>query len=203
MSRLEEMYKQRCMTFGDIQEHLPTLREYASKCNHITETGVRSAVSSYAFATGLLGKSDNKLIQIDLKNHPNIQQFLGECAAEGINATFYEQSDLECPMEPTELLFIDTWHVYGHLKREFVRWHSYVSKYMILHDTTVDEYQGETIRMGYNGEQQSKDTGIPLCEINMGLWPAVVEFLSQHPEWVLEKRFTNNNGLTILRRVEA
>ena len=50
MSVIEQKYKQRCTTPSDINEHLPVLRDYASKCTHITETGVRSAVSSYAFA---------------------------------------------------------------------------------------------------------------------------------------------------------
>jgi hypothetical protein len=31
----------------DICEHLPILAKYASKCNHITEFGVRSVVSTY------------------------------------------------------------------------------------------------------------------------------------------------------------
>jgi len=75
-----------------------------------------------------------------------------------------------------------------------------VKKYILLHDTTVDEYIGETIRGGHNAETQSKSSGIPVLEINMGLWPAVVEFLSNHPEWAIEKRYTNNNGLTILKR---
>ena len=34
-----------------------------------------------------------------------------------------------------------------------------------------------------------------------GLWPAVEEFLNEHSEWQLETRYTNNNGLTILKRV--
>jgi hypothetical protein len=37
-------------------------------------------------------------------------------------------------------------------------------------------------------------------EINNGLWPAVVEFLEENPEWYLKERFTNNHGLTILAR---
>lgn len=201
MSVIEAKYKQRCTTSSDINEHLPTLRDYASRCRHITETGVRSAVSSYAFAAGLLGKNPNKLIQIDLNNHPNITQFQKECENEDINTIFYEQSDLDCPLETTDLLFIDTWHVYGHLKRELARWHSYTLKYIILHDTTVDEIYGETIRNGWNAVEQSKSSGIPVDEINRGLWPAVEEFLKDHPEWVLEKRFTHNNGLTILTHV--
>jgi len=36
----------------------------------------------------------------------------------------------------------------------------------------------------------------------MGLWPAVEEFLAEHPsEWALQHRYTNNNGLTVLKRV--
>jgi hypothetical protein len=201
MSTIETKYLERCITPSDINEHLPTLYNYASMCLHITETGVRSAVSSYAFAKGLLGKKGAKLVQVDLENHPNVTLFQSECATEGLNSTFHQQSDLECPTEETELLFIDTWHVYGHLKRELNHWNTFVSKYIILHDTTVDEWLGETIRAGWNAEEQSKATGIPVLEIKMGLWPAVVEFLSQHPEWVLEKRLTNNNGLTILKRI--
>ena len=77
----------------------------------------------------------------------------------------------------------------------------FCKKYIIMHDTTVDEWHGETIRMRCNAQQQSIDSGIPLDEINKGLWPAIEEFLREHPEWKIEKRFVNNNGLTILARI--
>ena len=70
-----------------------------------------------------------------------------------------------------------------------------------MHDTTVDEWLGETIRCRLNAQQQSVQSGFPVEEINKGLWPAVQECLDANPEWVLHERFTNNNGLTILRRV--
>jgi hypothetical protein len=69
-----------------------------------------------------------------------------------------------------------------------------------MHDTTVDEWQGETIRCGLNAYQQSAQTGIPVEEINRGIWPAIDEFLAVHPEWTIERRYINNNGLTILAR---
>jgi hypothetical protein len=200
-SNIYNKYTQKCRESSDINEHLPTLYEYARKVDHITECGVRGVVSSYAFAAGLLGKPKNRLICVDLDTNDNVRAFGGECAAEGINRVFYQQSDLDCPIEQTDLLFIDTWHIYGHLKRELARWHSHVGKYIIMHDTTVDEWQGETIRCGWNAHQQSAQTGIPVDEINRGLWPAVEEFLRAHPEWKLERRYTNNNGLTILARV--
>lgn len=199
---LEAQYTLKCDTRSDINEHLPTLRTLATECRHITEAGVRSVVSSYAFATALKGKVDHTLVQVDLKKSANVTTFQAECAAEGVNTVFYEESDLTCPVAETDLLFIDTWHIYGHLKRELARWHSYAKTYIVLHDTTVDEWTGETIRCGWDAVAQSKASGIPVEEINKGLWPAVEEFLKEHPEWHLAKRYTNNNGLTILKRGE-
>ncbi len=198
---IQQKYERKCREASDINEHLPTLFKYGKECNHITECGVRSVVSSYAFALALKGKENNKLIQVDLQGNQNVINFGKECKDEGVNVTFYEMSDLESPLEHTDLLFIDTWHIYGHLKRELERWHSYAGKYIIMHDTTVDEWWGETIRCGWNAEEQSKSSGIPVDEINKGLWPAIDEFLESHKEWVLETRYFNCNGLTILKRV--
>lgn len=39
-----------------------------------------------------------------------------------------------------------------------------------MHDTTVDEIYGETIRCYMNAEEQSIESGIPVEEINKGLW---------------------------------
>jgi len=200
MSFIERGYLERCKNPSDIHEHLPTLRKYASECTHITECGVRGAVSSYALADGIRGKEGAHMILIDLVGCDAIDKFLDVCETENINASFYEGDDLVCPIEETELLFIDTWHVYGDLKRELARWHSYAKKYIILHDTTVDVEYGESIRMGWNILEQSKVSGIPVEEIARGLWPAVEDFLKEHPEWVLKERYTNNNGLTVLAR---
>jgi hypothetical protein len=36
----------------------------------------------------------------------------------------------------------------------------------------------------------------------VGLKRAIDEFLSESPEWVLTEKFTNNNGLTILEKIQ-
>jgi hypothetical protein len=200
MDHIKNHYRFYCEVSSDINEHLPTLHTYAINCTHVTECGVRGAVSSYAFADALMNRPGTKIVGVDLETNGNVERFLDSCKSVGLDAVFYKQSDLECPMEQTDLLFIDTWHVYGHLKRELARWNSHVNRYIILHDTTVDAVHGETIRSGWDPVKQSKDTGIPVEEITKGLWPAVTEFLEWHPEWVLEKRYENNNGLTILVR---
>ena len=74
------------------------------------------------------------------------------------------------------------------------------NKYIIMHDTTVDEWKGESIRMGSDVNKESEMSGIPVEEITKGLWPAIEEFLESNPDWELLERFTNNNGLTVLRK---
>ena len=199
---LDLYYQERCTRESDINQHLPTLYRYAAECRTVVECGVRRITSSYAFAAALRATPNNRMIMVDLDRSPDMTRFLAMCHSEGVNATFFEGSDLECPLpeEPVDLLFLDTWHVYGHLRRELTRWHPVVAKYIILHDTTVDEWEGETIRCGLDAEQQSQETGIPVEEIRLGLWPAVEEFLRSHPEWYIERRDVNNNGLTVLKK---
>ena len=200
-SVIDTKYIERCSTWSDIYEHLPTLARYGSECNHITEMGVRVCNSSYAFAHALKHKKDAKIVQIDLYHEVNRDQFIADCKNENLQAIFYQNSSLTAPLETTDLLFIDTWHVYGQLKRELARWNSHVSKYIIMHDTTVDEWAGETIRVKWNPRKQSDETGIPVHEITKGLWPAIREFLAEYPEWKLRERYVNNYGLTILERI--
>lgn len=202
MTTIASEYARLCSTVTDIWEHLPTLERYAIECDHVTECGVRTAVSSYAFANGLRRNPNSKLIQVDIESTSGISNFQRIAAQEGLNIIFYQMSDLECPIEDTDLLFIDTWHVYGHMKRELARWHPHVRKYIILHDTEVDRWVGETIRRGMPAEEQSRQSGIPLPEIMRGIWPAVLEFVEAHPEWVIHEHFSNCNGLTVLKRKE-
>ena len=97
-----------------------------------------------------------------------------------------------------DLTFIDTWHIYGQLKRELDKFSKITNKYIIMHDTTVDEIYGETIRCCFNAHEQSIQSGFPIEEINKGLWPAMEEFLAANSNWYLKERFLNKNGLTIL-----
>jgi hypothetical protein len=189
-----------CRIPSDINEHLATLYAYTKKCTSVVECGVRDVVSSYSFAAGLVGTPGNSYTMIDPYKSASIDPFLEMCAKEHVAARFREESDTECEPVETDMLFIDTWHVYGHLKRELAHWHSHVRKYIALHDTTVDEVDGESIRMRADTAAQSRQSGYPEEEIRKGLGPAIAEFLEAHPEWVVEAKHTHNNGLTVLAR---
>ena len=43
------IYNVLCNTPSDINEHMPTLYQFACTCSHITEMGVREVVSTWAF----------------------------------------------------------------------------------------------------------------------------------------------------------
>lgn len=203
MDFVKNKYNMLCLYPSDINEHLPTLYNYATNCESIIELGVRGCVSSWAFAYGLLNnnKSNKELFLNDIEKC-NIDELLNASKEVEIKINYEWINDLDLQIYKNyDLTFIDTWHVYGQLKRELEKYSKITNKYIILHDTTVDEIYGETIRMGFNSYQQSKITGFPIEEINRGLWPAVEEFLQNNTNWVLKERYTNNNGLTILERV--
>lgn len=189
---------------SDINEHLPTLFEYSSKCNSIIECGVRTVISSWALLYGLLindSKNKKKYLLNDIIEC-NISDLLEKSKNSNVEINYEWINDLELNLnENYDMVFIDTWHIYGHLKRELNKFAPNINKYIILHDTTVDEEFGETIRMGWDPVKQSEECGYPIEEITKGLWPAVEEFLNDNPNWVIKERYTNNNGLTILEKI--
>lgn len=121
----------------------------------------------------------------------------------GIDVSYQWINDLNVNLSEKrfDMVFIDTWHIYGQLKRELAKYAPVTNKYIIMHDTEVDGIDGETLRCGWNPHEQSASTGIPVDEIVKGLRPAVDEFLENNNDWVLDIHYTNNNGLTVLRRI--
>lgn len=178
---LEQHYTTLCQTPSDMNEHLPTLMRYASECSHVTEMGVRAVVSTYGLMMGkpaVMRSYD--IVPIETYGvHRNYLMSLGE--ENGVDFQFIQANVLHIDIEETDLLFIDTYHTYNQLKDELKLHADKARKYLIFHDTTT---------FGEFGEGGVK-----------GLWPAIEEFLEGNGEWQLEKRYTNNNGLTILKRV--
>lgn len=126
----EQIYQDLCNTPSDINEHLPKLREYADKCNHITEMGVRGCVSLYAF----LSSSANKVVAIDIFRvwTPDLEKL-----------EFIHANDLEIEIQKTDLLFIDTAHNYNQLRQELNIHAKNVNKYIAFHDTKIFGIYGD------------------------------------------------------------
>ena len=184
---LEETYNKLMVTPSDINEHFPTLKKYTEECESVVEMGVRWVVSTYAFLAG----KPKQLVSIDMQ-HPStwgasldsVEQIAKEI---NCNFKFIQANTLEIDIESTDLLFIDTWHAYIQLKAELEKHAFQVKKYIILHDTTSYE--------------STDESSYDLVGNGKGLWLAIEEFLQDNPDWILHERFTNNNGLTILKRI--
>lgn len=199
---IKSKYSTLCNTGSDINEHLPTLFTYARECESVFETGVRGCISSWALTKGLLenGKVNKSLFMNDI-DECNISELLDATKNLPIKMEYKWINNLQLELPGRfDMTFIDTWHVYGQLKRELEKFSKITNKYIAMHDTTVDEIYGETIRVGWNAEQQSRSSGFPVEEINCGLQKAIDEFLATNKEWSLHERYTNNNGLTILKK---
>lgn len=180
----------------DINEHLPTLRKYASECKHVTEMGTRFAVSTFAF----LIASPEKFVSIDLNYHffkpfeTEVLEFASEC---GVDFKFIEADVLKIDIENTDLLFIDTLHTYNQLSMELRRHEKNVNKWIILHDTiTFGEKDEEFYRNGDISDEISNKV-----VDKRGIYIALMDFLEENKKWKIKEHFINNNGLTILERI--
>ena len=205
MDKIKKKYEILCTTSSDINEHLPTLYNYAKECESIFETGVRGVVSSYALLYGLLNsKSKKKKFFLNYIVECHIRELLSYTKNLDVEINYKWCNNLELELDCRyDLTFIDTWHVYGQLKRELEKFSKITNKYIIMHDTTIDAIHGETFRFReiLDPKKQSDETGIPIHEILKGLWPAIEDFLENNKDWIIKKRYTNNNGLTILEKV--
>jgi len=176
---LEQRYKQACNKRSDINEHLPTLYNYASQVDTITEFGVRWVCSTWAF---LMAKP-KRLISYDLNDHPNIRIVEKIAKLNQISYHFQIGNTLEISISPTDLLFIDTFHSFEQCYNELVRHADQTKKYIILHDTTTYGRKGM--------DKQDK-----------GLLDAIETFMADH-SWQIVLQKHNNHGLTVMERQNA
>lgn len=177
---LQSRYPELAATPSDINEHLPTFKRYAAQCNSVTELGVRNIVSLWSW----LDSRVPTIRAYDLLQPPeeNLRYAEAYAVENSIDFKFTQADVLQIALEPTDLLFIDTWHVYPQLVQE-LRLHGEVArKFMMFHDTTL---------YGRSGEDGSA----------LGLQDALDEFLIETDSWRVREKFTNNNGLTVLERI--
>lgn len=195
MKTLNDYFEDRKKTPSDINEHLETFKRYSEECETVIEMGVRGIVSTWGF---MMGKP-KKLIGIDF-DHPqnwggDINEVYRLSRENGIEYEFRLQNTLICDIEECDLLFIDTWHDYLQLKQELYRHHSKVKKYIILHDTESFGFRNEPSYENYSVERE--ETNLP-----KGLVSSINEFCLSNSNWYIYERFSNNNGITVLKKID-
>ena len=190
----ESQFQQLCNIDSDINLHLNTLRYYASQSKTIVEMGVRWVVSTWAFLEG----HPKKLTSYDIvspeewKRGDRMSPVKEYAKENNIDFKFILQDVLTVKLPKTDLLFIDTWHVYDQLIQELNMHSSKVNKWIILHDTETFGEKGEN--SSYSIREKKK---------YLGLKYAVNEFLQNNVDtWRLHEHYTFCNGLTILKRIK-
>lgn len=176
---LESLFQERLdpKADGAVGENMFVLKSFAEKYESITELGVQKGSSTIAFAAG----KPKKLVSYELYDvmDAKVKALLGR----GVGWQYHSGADSRTiDIEETDVLFTDTDHMYEQLLAELQRHSGKVKHAILIHDT---------FNCGLIGER-----GVG----PKGLFHAIDEFLANHDEWYIEKTYTNNHGLTILRR---
>jgi hypothetical protein len=173
---LELEYARRCKTPSNINEHLPTLRQYASRVRRVTEFGVDTTANS---TVAMMASLPGRMVSYDREDlDVGYLEALADSA--GVDWVFCRANVLDVEIEPTDLLLIDSWHHYVQLKAELELHADSVATYIAMHDTEVYRDVGSE---NYSG----------------GLWQAIEEAVASG-QWAICHLSTANNGLTILER---
>lgn len=173
MNLLEQEYNSRCVGPSDINEHLPVLYEYASRCTDVVEMGVYNgnSTSAFLYANVKLRSYDvlatdgaTRLFEIAKEMGKDVEYFTGPEIG----------NTLTISIDEVDMLFIDTEHTTAQLTKELELHGNKAKKYIAFHDTAGP--------------------------FGAALNPAIDLFLQTNPHWFKVVERTNNNGLTILER---
>ena len=163
---------------SDINEHLPMLYFLAQQCDHVTEFGVRTGASTLAFLHALQGRRAT-LRSYDINDQFGVHKTMAPHTT--ADWTFSICSTLAIsPIEPTDLLFVDTLHRYDQVRQELALHGDAVRRWIVFHDTET---------FGVTGDDGGE-----------GINRAIDEWLASRPEYRIVYRTHRNNGLTVIER---
>lgn len=202
MDTIESLYKKARSTPSDIYEHIPVHAKLAEECDSVVEFGVGSMVSTWGLLHGL--KPGGKYTGVDL-DMPPVETFTTAkrlAEEKGINFNFIARDDMTIQPEEigeADMIFIDSMHTYCHLTYELETFSHLAKKYLTFHDSSAP--WGEMDDNEYTGDRSEYPAWYDKSK--RGVWTAIKDFLSRHPEWYLKERRTNCHGFTILSRCDT
>ena len=179
---LEEYYVRKKSIPESIDQHMDTLRKYASQCDSVVEFGVGNGYSTVAFLAGRPKTLDS--YDVERSSSVNeIEQVAREAGS--TQFTFHLLSSLLAEFETTDLLFIDSLHNYEQVRDELAFHAHKAKKFLILHDTIYWAYMDQ----------------VPSNHPTKGIGLAIEQYMSVHPEWQICEHHYHQSGLTVYRRV--
>ncbi len=166
---LEEKYQELKAKPSDVNEHFETIQKYVSPGDLVVELGVRNCVSTYA----LMRNRPHAIMSVDVVVPP--QEKLDEVATiaeeAGVEFQFYQSDSTYFNINPIDVLFIDTLHLYSHIVKELWRHSGRTRKYILFHDSHIPEVR------------------------------ACIQDFLQNLDWKFAEENIAGNGLVVVKRV--
>jgi glycosyltransferase involved in cell wall biosynthesis len=158
-------------TPSDINEHMGTLKKYASLSAQVTELGTRDGVSTRALRAGC-----NNVTTVDVDSPPaKFRQY-----ADQFGVAVVVSNSLTVNPSWCDMLFMDTLHTANQVGRELDHHGDFVRRFIAIHDTNTFGERGQDGGPGINS--------------------AIYGWLGRHKDWSIREKHSHNNGLTILER---
>jgi len=178
---LAKLLAERVEKKTDINEHLLFLRDLVNEhqVERVVEFGVRDGNSTLAF----LNSTCQHLLSVDPDWHKvmdAVESAYVEAPDPKPEWRFIQSDDLLIPPVECDLLFIDSNHTSGHLRKELALHAAGVRRFIVLHDT-------ETFM---DWDQFRKEPGMR----------AAINAFFTAPEWTVKIHLSNCNGLTVYER---
>jgi len=142
--------------------YLPTLRNLAGLCHHVTEFGLNQGTSALALLAGV--RRNGVVVSVDCRWHlcvPGLER-LADLAEKRF--CFRQANTLRIRIESTDLLFIDTLHTASQLESELARHGDQVRRFLVLHDVGIHWDKGEDGGPGLQG---------PVERLQRGCWTEI------------------------------
>ncbi|KAH8064273.1 hypothetical protein JL722_1132 [Aureococcus anophagefferens] len=135
---------------SDVRGHLGRLEALAADARSVLECGVRHGVASclaHGLARSWRRKGRRRLVRNDVAADVGAEpRFLAAVAAAGVRVEeHWSVSDLHLDVGAVDVVFIDTLHTYGQLRRELEKFGATTRSYIAIHDTEVDGQRGEAL----------------------------------------------------------
>lgn len=190
MTFVETYYRQCCEAGSAMSAHLPRLRALAEGCALAVEFGVKRGGSSAAL---LLGAA--RVISYDI-----VATREAKALAEAAGGRWsYRLSDSRtAPIEPCDLLFVDSLHTYAQVAAELDRHADAVRRWLVFHDTITFGSVGAD---GESGQHLwTYRPGEPMPLTALGIRPAIDALMIRDPSWYLAAHHVDSHGLLVLER---
>ncbi len=121
--------------------------------------------------------------------------------AAGTRWSYRLQSSLTAPIDPCDLLFLDSLHTYAQLHAELTRHADAVRRYLVFHDTLTFGSIGADGETGSLAWQPVRGMTVPAAAL--GIRPAIDQLMMRDPSWRIMAHYLDSHGLLVLARADG